>query len=443
MGSTALARAHASRAARHITRIAGLALAWSVAARAQSSTRLALGDVLGAVAARNPRAAAARALGEAARERVPGAKRPPDPTAQLGWMNYSLPHWGPMPVLGMTQLQLMQMVPLGGKLRLAGTAAESRAASAEWRAADVAWDARTQAAMGFYDIYAADRGLESMRETLRLLDDIANTAEAMYRVGQGRQADVLRAQVEIVRMAEDTVRMRAMRTGMTARLSALADGVVFGGTPALPAFPTALPAVAWVDSVAFLDRPMLRATVEGVREAGVNATLAARELWPDVQLGVQLATRSGEMGQERMASLMVGTSVPVFARDRQLRMRSEAAAMARMADADLAAMRAEARARVVEALASLDRARTLQRIYRSTLLPQAEAAVASALAAYRTGGVDFMTVLDDRMAVNRLRQELAVLEADEGKAWAELEMLAGRALVDLGAAAGGLNGRNE
>jgi outer membrane protein, heavy metal efflux system len=136
------------------------------------------------------------------------------------------------------------------------------------------------------------------------------------------------------------------------------------------------------------------------------------------------------MGTERMGSLMLGASIPVFARDRQLRMREETAAMTRMAQADLAAMRAETRGRLGEAYVSLTRARSLARLYRTTVLPQAEATVASALAAYRVGGVDFMTLLDDRMTVNRYRQELFTLDADEGKAWAELEMLVGRALFD-------------
>jgi outer membrane protein TolC len=111
-------------------------------------------------------------------------------------------------------------------------------------------------------------------------------------------------------------------------------------------------------------------------------------------------------------------------------MREEATAMTRMAQADVAAMRAETRGKIGEAYASLTRARSLGRLYRTTVLPQAEATVASALAAYRVGGVDFMTLLDDRMTVNQYRQELFTLEADEGKAWAELEMLTGRELFD-------------
>ena len=55
----------------------------------------------------------------------------------------------------------------------------------------------------------------------------------------------------------------------------------------------------------------------------------------------------------------------------------------------------------------------------------------SSLAAYRTGSVDFMTVLDNRMTVNRYREELVALIAEEGRAWAELEMLTNREWVPL------------
>ena len=131
-----------------------------------------------------------------------------------------------------------------------------------------------------------------------------------------------------------------------------------------------------------------------------------------------------------MGSLMVGASVPIFARSRQLRMREEAAAMRQMAVADLAAMRADTRGRVAEAYANLVRARNLALLYRTTIIPQAEATVNSSLAAYRVGGVDFMTLLDNRMTVNQYRQDLFALEADQGKAWADLEMLTGRELFD-------------
>ena len=131
-------------------------------------------------------------------------------------------------------------------------------------------------------------------------------------------------------------------------------------------------------------------------------------------------------------SFMLGFSVPIWAGSRQGQMRQEAGAMRRMAEADLGAMQAETRARVVELAAAIRRSRRLSRLYRDTVLPQAAATVTSALSAYQVGQVDFMTVLDNQMAVNRYRTELITLEAEGGRALAELEMLLAAPLTDAG-----------
>jgi len=309
-----------------------------------------LGDLYRQVQTVNPRIAAARALAQAALARVPGATKPPDPQLQLGWMNYSLPNLAPMPVTGMAQLQLMQMVPIGGTLGLAGRAASARASASSDRASDVGWDLRTETAMSFYDLYAADQSLSVARETLRLLQDIEKTAESMYRVGQGHQADVLRAQVEIAKMEEDTLRMQAMRESMVAKLNALLDRPAESAvaTPLLPSFPDSIPERTNLEKVAVAGRPMIRAGLDDVRAAEASEKLARKEIWPDLQVGVQYAQQGSDMGAgtEHMGSLMIGASIPLFARDRQLRMRDEAAAMKQMAQADVAAMRADTRGKI-------------------------------------------------------------------------------------------------
>jgi len=393
---------------------------------------LLLGTVLDAVERANPRLDAARAIARAARARVPGVTRPPDPQLQLGWMNYELFNLRPMDGIGMTQLQLMQMVPVAGKLRLAGLAATARADATATRVGDVSFDLRARVGMVFYDIYSVDGALGVARDTRRLLQDISDIAGTMYQVGEGRQADVLRANVELARMQEEIIRMEAMRATMEARMNALrlepADALV--GMPRLPRFPAELPTADSLGRLADQGRPMIRAGAQDVDAADASARLARREIWPDLQMGVQYGQQPGPDGAQRMASLMVGASLPIFAKQRQYQMREETNAMRAMAAADLATMRAETRGAVGEAYASLGRARRLAELYRTSVLPQAQATVTSSLAAYRVGTVNFMTLLDAQMTLNRYRQELFALEADEGKAWAELEMLTGRVLVD-------------
>lgn len=397
-----------------------------------SAELLRLGDLYREVLRASPRVDAARAFVRAAEARVSSAKLPPDPQLQIGFMNYTVPGLRQMDPLGMTQLQLMQMLPVAGQLGLSGRIASAQASALAERASDVEWELRGDAAMAFYDLYQTDHALTVARETLRLLVDIRQTAEAMYRVGEGRQADVLRAQVEIARMVEDTVRMTTMRTGMAARLNAFLDraGNAPIGAPGIPAFPDSVPTLEELVRLAEAGRPMIRAGERELEAADVQTTLARREIWPDLTVGVQYAQRGSEMGTERMGSLMVGASVPIFARHRQLRMREEAAAMRQMAAADLRAIHADTRGRITETYADLVRARNLASLYRTTVIPQAQATVSSAHSAYRVGSVDFMTLLDGQMMVNSYRQELFVLEADEGKAWADLEMLLGRELFD-------------
>ena len=422
-----------------------LALASNTSAQQaqDSAASVRLGRLYDQLSASSPRIGAAAALVRAAEARVPGASLLPDPQLQLGFMNRELPSLRPMEIIGMTQLQLMQMIPTAGKLSLSGQVAGAQARAARARADEVRWEQRSRVAMAFYDFYQADRAAGIALETKRLLQDVAKTAQSMYEVGAGRQADVLRAQVEIARMTADVVRMGSMRTAMSARLAAALDvSLVLApvARPAFPALPDSLPPLDSLVQLAQSYRPMVRAGEQDLRAAESRARLSAKEIWPDLQLGVQYAQQGGVMGTQRMGSLMIGASVPVYARRRQYKMREEGAAMQAMATSDLAAMRADTRGRVLELYADFVRARDLRALYRTTVLPQSRASVTSSLASYRVGDVNFMTLLDNQMTVNRYRQELFTLDAEQGKAVAELEMLIGRPLFDANAVALGAAG---
>jgi outer membrane protein TolC len=413
-----------------IALIAGPSLSVS-ALQAQSQSSISLSDVYRLVNAA-PRVTAANATAQAAQARVSSAKLPPDPELQLGFMNRELPSLAPMNPLGMTQIQLMQMLPLGGKLRLSGNIASSNADAARARAADVRWDVRARAAMQFYDLFATESQLAIARETKRLVQDIAKISQSMYSVGEAKQADVLRAQVEIARMTEDITRMETMRASMASKLVATLDLplTAMPQSARAPLLPDTLPPLEILAAEAEQRRPMVIAGERDLDAATAQERLARKEIWPDLQIGLQYGWRAGEMGTERMGSLMLGASIPIYARSRQLRMRDEAAAMREMSAADLAAMRAETRGRMAELYADYTRARNLRALYRTTVLPQARATVTASFAAYRVGDINMMTLLDNQMTVNRYRQELIALDAEEGKAVAEMEMLLGRELFN-------------
>ena len=392
---------------------------------------LTLEDAYRLARARNPMLRAAGAVADAALTREASAGLPPDPMLQVGIMNFSVPGLETdMPNSMAPSVQLMQMLPWFGKLGLSRQIAEQGTAMARADSEETWWEVRSRTAMAFYMIYEADRQLDVMRETLDLLRDFEQVAKAMYSAGEGRQSDVLRAGVEVARMDAEIQRMQAMRTSAVARLNGILDRPA--GTPVgsvvLSPLPLEVPAADTLRAWAEATRPMLERGRTGVTQARTRRELVRKEVWPDPIVGVQYGQRSGDMRTERMASAMIGFSIPIYARNRQLRMRDEAAAMEAMAAAELADMRAQVDARIGELLAELDRSRTIVILYRSEVLPQAKANVESSFSSYRVGTVDFMTLVDAQMTANEYEQELYGLLAEYGRSVAELEMTLGREL---------------
>ena len=394
--------------------------------------RLTLAEVFRTLESRSPRLEAARQMASAAKARIDPARTLPDPQIQFGLMNRNLPGFGLQDPLGMTQVQVMQMVPIAGQLGLAGRVAKAQAGAAAARAVDLAWELRARVAMAFYELYQIDRSIEVAVTTQGLLRDIGTTTRTMYSVGQGRQADVLRAQVEVDRMTEEIIRMRAMRDAAAARLNALLDRPSDTPVPSpmLPQYPRDLATPDSLERLALIGRPLLTAGALEVNAAVAAQLRARREIWPDLQLGAIYGQRPMAGGTDRMLSLMVGFSVPIWAGRRQFKLRQETEAMRLGAEAELGALRAETRGRLGELLASLRRSRDLRALYQGTILPQALATVTSTLSAYRVGEVDLPMLLDAQMTVNRYRQQVFQLEAEEGAALAELEMLLGKPLFD-------------
>lgn len=410
---------------------AGHATAQAPAPSAVPEDSLALSQVLSLAMERNPRLQAMRAGAEAAALRAPEASTLPDPTFQLGIMNFGLPDFNTdMPTSMVPSVQVMQMFPFPGKLSLMGDIAAFDRDMAGTAAEEMAWEVRGMAASMFFDLYALDRRLEVMGETLSLLADFQQVAKAMYVSGMGRQADVLRADVEVARMDGDIQAMRAMRITMAARLNGVLD--LPAGTPVpvpvLGRLSATVPAADTLLAWARASRPFLAHGRLGVAQAESRIDLARREIWPDITLGLTYGQRDLGMGTERMGSVMVGFSLPLHAGSRQYAMRDEAVAMQRMAEAELGSREAEVAAQVGELLAELDRARSLAALYRDEVIPEARATVESAFSSYRVGAVDFMTLVDAQMTVNRFEGELFQLLAEYGKAYTALESVVGRPL---------------
>jgi outer membrane protein TolC len=103
----------------------------------------------------------------------------------------------------------------------------------------------------------------------------------------------------------------------------------------------------------------------------------------------------------------------------------EALAERQVAKANLAAMKNIALLEVREASAKVAAALKSVSIYRDGLLPQTEQSFQAAVAAYQTGGVNFMTLLDAQRTIRDVRMGYYKALVDYEQSRADLERAVG------------------
>lgn len=372
----------------------------------------------------NPGLTAMRLRADAAAARVPQAGAWMDPELSVGLMNRPLSGFGADEPMTMNQVQLRQMIPWPGKLGSRQRSMDAMARGSELDAAETEARLVARVTAVYAGLAATDRSLTILERTRDLLRDFLRVTEARYAVGDGLQQDVLQAQIAVAQVTEDLTVMRQGRIAAAARLNALLgrDATVPVAALELPPAGAPLPPVDTLLARATARRPALAAAAARVEAADAAYRAARRELYPDFMVSVGYGQRPAF---DDMVSLMVGVTLPLWAGSRQLPARREADAMRAAEEAEHLNLANETFAELTELRAEAERARTLAELYVTSILPQARAAVEAALSAYRVGQVDYMTLVENEMTVNRYEIALVNLSAAWHRAVAGIEALTG------------------
>lgn len=379
----------------------------------------------------NPALRAARLRADVAAERVPQAGALPDPILGFGLINRQIADFGSTaePML-QNRFELSQKLPWPGKLGFSEDrwALLASAGALDAEEIEQALVARVKAV--YYELAFMDRALVVMEETRGLLREFLEVSSALYAVGEGLQQDVLQAQVAVASMTEDITVVEQDRLATAARLNALLgrEATVEIGELELPRPGFELPSVEALMEMADVQRPGLQAARERARAAEAGYRAARRAIYPDFTVAVAYSQRPQF---NDWLSFMVGISLPLWAGKSHTPFRREMAAMQAEEEARAVELYNETFAQIAERRAEAERARKLVSLYSTSVLPQARAAVESALSAYRVGKVDFMTLVQNELTVNRFEIEGVRLSADYQRAVAELEALVAS---DLGGA---------
>lgn len=404
--------------------IAALATTSVVRVGAQRADTLRLSEALELARTANPMLQAARYRADAGVERVPQAGALPDPMLSFGLRNWVAADVSPSAPMSANAIQLTQRFPWPGKLAFSEERARRLAEAQSLDAAETEVGLYARVKSVYYRLAYIDRSITIMENTRELLRNFLSVASTMYAVGTGLQQDVLQADVAVAQMTEDITVMEQRRIAMAARLNSLLGREATAPVAALELPPAGgeLPPADDLITLAVATRPALKAAEQRIQAADAGYRAARRQLYPDVVVTLGYGQRPDF---DDLATLMVGVNIPLFAGSRQLPLRREMEAMKSLEQARATDLYNETFARLSELRAEAERARTLADLYATSVLPQARAAVESALSAYRVGGVDYMTLVANQMTVNRYAIQTVQLIADHHRAVAEIEALVG------------------
>ena len=375
--------------------------------------------------ANNPDIKAAEQRWRAAQARPSQEGSLPDPMVNTGYHNES---FGRLTQgssdFSWIRLGAEQEVPFPGKLSLKETVAarEADREGAMYGAAILSVVTRLRVA---YDDYAlVHKSLEIVRRNQGLLEQLEQAAEAKYRVGEGLQQDVLRAQVELSVLLGRLTSLEQERQSAAAMLNA-----VLNRPPAAPlGAPLAIEKVSFsrtadeLESIARERSPNLRAAQLGVDRAESSLDLARRQYYPDFVLRADYYNKADLTPEWEVGA---GIRIPLYFWRKQAFGVREAAAGVSEARATKQSTSQDILARVQSLYAQVTAAERLVDLYGGTVVPQAELSLHSASAGYQVGRVDFLTLLNSFTVLNEYQLRYSEELASFDKAVAQLEEAAG------------------
>lgn len=327
-----------------------------------------------------------------------------------------------------------QMLPFFGKRGLMRAEVEQEAEAARWTLEERKVELRLMVSENWAQLAYVETALRLVDRNIVLLDDIGRLAEAAYTSGMGKQPDILRVQIERSRMEEMKLGLIQQRRSLQAMFTAL----LRREQPAEVTVPEGVVepvrhSAAELLELALKSRPELFARSARSAKASASERLARREYFPDFTLALEYMQREAfenEMAAstgDDMYSASVSFNLPVLTGKRRA-MVVEAQQERYMAEAEVDWLRHEIRRRIDDTLAKLEASAQMARLYRDGLLPQAEFARESTLAAYRGGQIEFMSVLDSQMKLLADEQKYAMFVAEHQMLRAQLEATVGTKL---------------
>ncbi|KFI22822.1 TolC family protein [Nitrosococcus oceani] len=340
----------------------------------------------------------------------------------------------------MTQLQIgiSQEFPFPGKRGLRQSAAEYEAVAIRHDVREMRLLLIRDVKQTWWNLFYLDQALKTVRRNQQLMRQFVEIAQTKYRVGQGLQQEVLLAQVELSKLLDLEVRLKALRRTEEARLNALLNWPTTRSLKLPIEVEVELHSLASEETwqrQAEKNRPLLTAGQNRIEAARERRELAKKDYYPDFKAGAAYGFRNGEDPLRRqsradLASFMVSMTVPLYAARKQAEAVNQRSSEVLQQIFALQDRRQQVRREISTALANYYQAREQFLLFKTGIIPQARQTVTSMLAGYQVNKVDFLNLVNAQITLYNFETQYWKALAEAHQALAALSAAIGKEHID-------------
>jgi cobalt-zinc-cadmium efflux system outer membrane protein len=393
---------------------------------AQAGTPTSLHELVQEVEQKNPRIAASYHGWQASRNVTKQVSAFPE--TQVSVQQFSV--GSPRPFAGYSNSEFAyigmgasQDIPYPGKRELRARVAEHEAESMEAQVDSVRKDVVRSLKMAYFRLAYIQQTVGILQKSNELLNQVEQAAEARYRVGQGNQQDVLKAQLQHTKILQEIAHHHQQEGLLEAQLKQLLNRPqesrdIVAETLTVRALSYS---AAELLQKAREKNPDVRSKAASIRQQETQVGLANKNFRPDFNVQYTYQHTASQFPDYYMATF--GIRLPNRGRQRaELAEAQENQERARRElDAESQRVLSEVQQHYVRAKTSEERLK----IYSDGLVPQSEATFRSALSAYQSNRQDFESLLSSFLDVLNLDLEYRSELVEHESALAELERLTG------------------
>lgn len=277
--------------------------------------------------------------------------------------------------------------------------------------------------LAYFQVGYIQQTLGIIEQSDRTLSQIEQIAESRYRVGQGNQQDVLKAQLQHTRILQEIAHHHQLEGQLEAQLKQILNRPQ--NSPDIVAQPLTPTFLLYTDAQ-LLQRvedqnPDVRAKQQLADRQKARVELAHKEFRPDFMVSYMYQHTASEFRDYYMATF--GIRLPN--RGRQKAELAEAEEKREQADQELQAERQRVVSEIQQQYVLVRTSEERLNIYKGGLVPQADATFRAGMAAYQANRQDFETLLGNFLDVLNVDLDYRRELAEQNSALARLERLTG------------------